>query len=276
MAKLGRREILRGFALATTAVAAQASGFIPEAGLLRANGATMSLNAANGRRLRGRVMSSVELGRTVQASRSRADGRALWSHASRLGFAARPEWATAINASWDDGESEGSVTMVPLTHEGSTNRATLVYRATPKSELVGLAVSRDDGWVIVFSAPNGVVQEEARFRQQVDRTILLRTPDGSERVLPAPAASSASAGGRVGLAAPLAVDPYVQICSTICNWYLGMVCVVFFALTAFFACAWITVETLGTAALACVLVFVVAEQVVCSTVPQWACSQVCV
>ena len=66
MARLGRREILRGFAVATTALAAQASGFVPEAGLLRANGATLSIDAAKGRRLRGRVMSSAELGRAVE------------------------------------------------------------------------------------------------------------------------------------------------------------------------------------------------------------------
>lgn len=276
MTKLGRREILRGFAIATTAVVAQASGFIPEAGLLRANGATMSLNAANGRRLRGRVMSAGELGRAVQASRSQPDGRALWSYASRLGLAARSEQATAIDASWEDGEHAGSVTMVPLAHDTNADRAMLVYRANRQSELMGMAVTRGDGWVIVYSAQNGIVQEETRFRQQRDRTIVLLTPDGNERVLPAPPASSAAAGGRVGLAAPLAGDPYVQICSTICNWYLGIVCDTFFALTGLFVCAWVTVGSLGTGAIACALVFVFTAYLVCSTVPQWACSQVCV
>jgi hypothetical protein len=274
--KLGRREILRGLALATTAVAAQASGFIPEAGLLRANAATMSVKGANGRRLRGRVMSSSELGRSVEASRSRPDGRALWSYASRLGLAARPEQATAIDANWEDGDHAGSLTMVPLANDNSSDRAMLVYRANSKSDLMGLALSRGDGWVIVYSAQNGDVQEESRFRQQRDRTILMRTPDGNERLLPAPPASSAAAGGRVGLAAPLAGDPYVQICSTICNWYLGIVCATFFGLTGLFVCAWVTVGSLGTGALACALVFVFTTYVVCSTVPEWACSQVCV
>lgn len=276
MTKLGRREILRGFALATTAIAAQASGFIPEAGLLRANGATMSLSAANDKRLRGRVMSSSELGRAVQTSRSRADGGALWSYASRLGLSARADLATAVDASWESGEPAGSVAMVPLVHAARADRAMLVYRATRTSEIVGLAVSRADGWVTLYSAPNGVVQEESRFRQQDDWTILLRTPDGHERVLPAPPAQSAAAGGRVGLAAPLTSDPYVQYCTTICDWYLGMVCLGFFVLTSFFICAWITVGSLGMGTFACALVFVWTEQLVCNNVPQWACRQVCV
>ena len=274
MTRLGRREILRGFAVATTALAAQASGFVPEAGLLRANGATVSIDAAKGRRLRGRVMSSAELGRAVQSSRSQEDGGALWSYAARLGLAARPEQATAIDTSWEDGERAGSVTMMPLTHRSSSDRGMFVYRATQKSELAGLAVSGADGWVIVYAAPNGVVQEESRIRLQEDRTILLRTPDGNERVLPAPPASGA-ASGRVGLAAPLALDPIVLNCSTICNWYLGIVCVTLFAVTALVVCALVTVGSLTLGTLACALVFVFVEYVVCSTVPQWACSQVC-
>ena len=276
MARLGRREILRGFAVVTTALAAQASGFVPEAGLLRANGATVSIDAAKGRRLRGRVMSSAELGRAVQSSRRRADGGALWSYAARLGLAARPEQATAIDTSWEDGEHAGSVTMMPLTHRSTSDRAMLVYRATSKSELAGLAVSGADGWVIVYAAPNGIVQEESRIRLQADRTILLRTPDGNERVLPAPPASGAAASGRVGLAAPLALDPIVLNCSTICNWWLGIVCMTLFVITALVVCALITVGSLSLGTLACALVFVAVEYVVCNTVPQWACSQVCV
>lgn len=95
---------------------------------------------------------------------------------------------------------------------------------------------------------------------------------GIETTIPARRESLALIpSGRKGLAAP-AADP---ICSNICNWILNTICAVTVGLTAIFVCAWIAIDSLGTLAIGCGLFFIGVAIVVCTSVPGWACSQVC-
>jgi hypothetical protein len=137
--------------------------------------------------------------------------------------------------------------------------------------LTGTAIEDVTGWVRVTASTADGSREEASFQRRADGTFVIRGADGREQIFGAPGPLG-TAGAHHGLAAPFVADP---ICTSICNWVTQVQCTTFWTLTAIFVCAWITVDSLGTLAIACGLTFVFVAVVSCAAYQDWLCSTLC-
>ena len=264
---MNRRSVLRVFG-ASAAVAGLQAALLPESDLLQSRASGAMVNGDNGEkhRLTGRLLLPRELNRELAQIRASGDANVLSRFVDARGLTWRGDAAYAIEGIRDESESLGAITIVPIEGSGGAGGAFL-RRRTPRSDDQALA-TWDAGrrTVEVFQTDGGAAVRRAVVELKADGGALIHWSNGQDQVVP-----PRPTGGRAGLSAPLADGCVVQ---TICQWALTWICRAVVTVVGVVVC-FVVLDLTGAGVIACALVFLFIEGVVCDNVPEWLCQAVC-
>ena len=271
---ISRRTALRGLGIASGTLVAAFSGAFPETKLVQAAEVATLTPKENGkeRRVRTALLHGSALDDQIRRSVNDEDGKRVVQQLSGDGLTFDLSSATGLQAVWDDdGSQMGSLLTLEAhdRHGGKTGR--FIRHVAGGTARTGYAVWDDDrpGSIDVFETANGALSRTAHIERLSDGSLAIDLSDGRRVDIPS-SRRSLVPGHKLGLARPMA-DTCTELCSTV----VGFVCALTCGIVFFVACAFIGIDSLGTAAFACFLVATTVCYFGCNWVQQTSCSWFC-